>query len=77
MSRMELQQLDQCMEHLAYILDQLGVTEARFSQGKISFEHNKAPVNQELLHNFCQHISNLRRDELAAGEDDLPEYYFD
>jgi len=34
-------------------------------------------VNGPLINNLCQHISDIQRDELATGEDELPDFYFD
>ncbi|HRO42287.1 MAG TPA: hypothetical protein PL009_05600 [Flavipsychrobacter sp.] len=73
----ELKQLEQCMEHLAYIFDELGVTNAEFNNGTLSFKHNGTTINEHLIHTLSHHISHVRKDELAIGEDELPEDYFD
>lgn len=78
MSQTEQAQLEQCMEHLAFILDKLGVKEAKFSNGAAFIDHdNQQPVNYKLIDNFCQHISSLYREELTEEEEDLdPDFYF-
>jgi hypothetical protein len=73
----DLKQLEQCMDHLAYVFDELGVTKAEFAHGAVKFLHNGSPVNQNLINSLCQHVSDLRKDELAAEDDNLPEFYFE
>lgn len=77
MSSTEMQQLKQCMNSLASIFEELGVTSAEFAQGKVRFSHDGRPISLSLMNNLCRHVSGIYRDELATGEDELPDYYFD
>ena len=77
MSSMELEQLEKCMDHLAYIIDRLGITEANFKEGKASLSHDGVPANPVLMKSLCTHIEALYKDELVSGEDALdPDFYF-
>ena len=77
MSGMEKQRLQQCMEHLAYIFNELGLREVSFRNGEASFCDDEVDINPILIDHLCQHIADIRRDELATDEDELPEHYFD
>ena len=78
MSSLELEQLGKCMDHLAYVLNKIGVKEARFNNGTVDFSHDGSPINQELMHNLCNHISTLYREDLAEKEEEDvdPDFYF-
>jgi hypothetical protein len=74
---MELEQLEKCMDHLAYIIDKLGITEATFKEGRAQINHDGLPVNATLMSSLCTHIEALYKDELVSGEDALdPDFYF-
>jgi hypothetical protein len=78
MSSSELKQLEKCMGHLAYILDRLGVKEAKFAEGQAEISMNEQPLNTELMDNLCHHVSALYRDELVSDEEALdPDFYFE
>jgi hypothetical protein len=77
MSSMELEQLERCMDHFAYIIDKLGITEATFKDGKASLTLNGIPANSALMNSLCMHVEALYKDELVSGEDALdPDFYF-
>ncbi|RYZ52270.1 MAG: hypothetical protein EOP49_09800 [Sphingobacteriales bacterium] len=77
MSQTETAQLEQCMEHLAYILNKLGVKEATFSQGTVAMQQDGLPINQQMMNNFCHHISSIYREGITEEEEDLdPDFYF-
>jgi len=76
MNQTEFGQLEQCMEHLAFILDRLGVKEARFSNGTVSIDREEKPISHILMNNFCSHVSSLYREGITEEEEDLDPDYF-
>lgn len=78
MSRIELEQLEKCMDHLAYVLNKIGVTHAALQDGHVEFVHDGSPVDATLINNLCHHISSLYKEELTEKEEeDLdPDFYF-
>jgi len=77
MSSKEMQQLKQCLSSLASIFEELGITSVEFKGGVATFKHDGRPLSPSLMSNLCQHVSDIYRDKLVTGEEDLPDYYFD
>jgi hypothetical protein len=77
MSQNERAQLEQCMEHLAFVLDKLGMKEVRFMNGMVTMDTHEQPINYKLMSNFCSHISSLYKEEMVEDTENIdPDVYF-
>lgn len=76
MSKVEMAYLQQCMDNLALVFEQLGIQNARFTEGKATIEIKNVPANKHLFHHLCQHVSNLCKEGLGIGEEELDPDFF-